>query len=128
MIQQVTANLAVERIEPSAEFFKKVGFEISIQVPEGDHMGFTMLVNGNNQIMYQTRTSLIEDSSGLAAAAVAAPMMLYITVDDLAAVAEKLAGYDIQVAERETFYGAREISYREPGGHIITFAEFPDRT
>jgi len=127
MIQQLTANLAVERVEPSAEFFKKIGFEISVQVPEGDHIGFAILVNGANQVMFQTRTGILEDSKTMAAAAVAAPMMLYVTVDDLEAIKSKMDGYPVQMAERETFYGAKEISYNEPGGHIVTFAEFPDR-
>lgn len=127
MIQQLTPNLAVDRIEPSAEFFEKVGFEVSVQVPEGDHMGFAILVKENNQVMFQTRTSIIEDSEAFAAAAVAAPVMLYVTVSDLAAVAKMLEGYDVNMAERETFYGAKEIGFKEPGGHLVTFAEFPDR-
>jgi len=127
MIQHLTPNLAVDRVEPSAEFFKKIGFEITVQVPEGDHMGFALLALGTNQVMFQTRTGLVEDSDTFADAANATPVMLYVTVDDLAAVAAKMNGYTVLMEERETFYGAKEISYREPGGHIVTFAEFPDR-
>lgn len=93
MIQQLTANLAVDRVEPSADFFKKVGFEISVQVPEDDHMGFAILVQGNNQVMFQTKSGLVADSETFADAANASPVMLYVTVDDLAAVAAKLDGY-----------------------------------
>jgi len=127
MVLQVTANLAVDRIEPSADFFAKIGFEMNIQVPEGDHIGFAILQHGVNQVMFQTRTSLLQDSDAFAAAAVAAPVMLYITVKDLNAIAKRLRDYDIAMPERTTFYGAREIGYREPGGHIVTFAQFADQ-
>jgi hypothetical protein len=38
-----------------------------------------------------------------------------------------MAGADIVVPRRSTFYGADEVFAREPGGHIVGFAEFPDR-
>ena len=127
VILQLTPKLAVDRIEPSAEFFGKVGFTVSVQVPEDDHMGFAILVNGSNQVMYQTRTSLAEDSDTFGAANDVAPVMIYITVEDVDAIAQKLKGYDVAMEMRETFYGAREISYKEPGGHLVTFAEFKEQ-
>ncbi|MCK0070300.1 VOC family protein [Kordiimonas laminariae] len=125
MIQQLTPNLPVDSIEPSAEFFAKIGFEVTVRVPEGGAMGFAILVNGNQQVMYQTYDSLKEDDASLATAG--SPVLLYVTVNDLDAVAEKLKGYDKVMAERTTFYGAREITYREPGGHLVTFAQFPEQ-
>lgn len=126
MIQQLTPNLAVDRIEPSVTFFEKVGFKVSVQVPEGDHLGFAILEQGQNQVMFQTRTSILDDSEAFADAAKATPMMLYITVTDLDAIIAAMNEYPIYMAERKTFYGAREVGYTEPGGHIVTFAEFPD--
>lgn len=126
MIQQLTANLPVDAIEPTAEFFGKVGFEVTVRVPEEGAMGFAILANGTQQVMYQTKESLQEDSATFAGAANTAPVMLYITVDDVKAVAEKLQGYEIAMDWRETFYGAMEIGFKEPGGHLVTFAEFPD--
>ncbi len=124
MIQQLTPNLPVDVIEPSAEFFAKVGFEVTIRVPEEGKMGFAILVNGTQQVMYQTRESLIEDDASLATAG--SPVLLYITVANLDAVAAKLTGYEKAFEERTTFYGAREITYREPGGHLVTFAQFAE--
>ena len=125
MIQQLTPNLPVDSIEPSAEFFSKVGFQVTVRVPEEGTMGFAILVNGSQQVMYQTRESLKEDDAALATAG--SPVLLYVTVSDLDAVAKKLAGYDQVMEERTTFYGAREITYREPGGHLVTFAQFPEQ-
>lgn len=125
MIQQLTANLPVDTIEPSADFFAKVGFEVFVRVPDKGPMGFAILANGTQQVMYQTYASLKEDSAVFAEAG--KPVLLYITVSDLNAVAAKLEGYKIGMEERTTFYGAREITYREPGGHLVTFAEFPNQ-
>ncbi|SDD23958.1 VOC family protein [Kordiimonas lacus] len=125
MITQLTPNLAVDRIEPSAEFFSKVGFEVTVQVPEDDHMGFAILVNGTQQIMFQTRTSIKDDCPEIEDASTGSPVLIFITVPDVKAVAQALNGYDVAMDWRETFYGSTEIGFREPGGHIVTFAQFP---
>lgn len=126
MIQQLTPNLPVDAIEPSAEFLGKIGFEVTVRVPEEGAMDFAILVNGDQQVMFQTKQSLIDDSEAFAAATKVAPVLLYVTVPDVAAVAAVLEGYEVSMDWRETFYGAKEIGFTEPGGHMVTFAEFPD--
>lgn len=125
MILQITANLIVDRIEPSIPFFDRIGFSMDVQVPEDDHIGFAIFINGENQVMFQTRQSLREDSDAFMPAANATgPSLLFITVDDVEAIAEKLADYEVVMPMRDTFYGAKEISFLEPGGHVMTFAQF----
>lgn len=124
---QLTPNLVVDRIEPSVAFFEKVGFTLDVQVPEGDHMGFAILVNGKNQVMYQTRQSLREDDEAFIPAAESkGPSLLFITVSDVEAVAAALDGHEVVMKMRNTFYGAKEISFLEPAGHVVTFAEFSE--
>jgi len=127
MIDQLTANLPVDTIEPSAAFFAKIGFEVAVRVPDEGPMDFAILMHGSQQVMYQTKKSLIDDSPAFAAAANVAPVLLYITVPDVKAVAAVLEGHEVSMDWRETFYGAKEIGFTEPGGHMVTFAEFPDR-
>jgi len=126
MIQQLTPNLPTDAIEPSAEFFAKVGFSVAVRVPDEGMMGFAILANGDQQVMYQTRQSLAEDDALFANAG--SPVFLYVTVSDLDSIAAKLEGYEVAMEERTTFYGAREISYKEPSGHIVTFAQFPEQS
>ncbi len=126
MIHQLTPNLPVDTIEPSANFFGKIGFEVSVRVPEEGPMDFAILMSGTQQVMYQTKQSLVDDSPAFAAASNVAPVLLYITVPDVKAVAAALEGYEISMDWRKTFYGAKEIGFTEPGGHMVTFAEFPD--
>lgn len=126
MIESITPVLPVDRIEPSLDFFARVGFEKVVEVPEGDHLGFVILVQGGVQVTYQTRTSIQEDSGMLASAGEGTPVLLFVKTDDLEACKKALEGYEVAMEERTTFYGAREIGYREPGGHIVTFAEFAE--
>jgi hypothetical protein len=34
-----------------------------------------------------------------------------------------LKGFKIGQPERTAFYGMREVGYRDPGGHFVTFAQ-----
>lgn len=126
-VQSITAVLPVERIEPSVVFFKKIGFLTESEVPEGDHLGFVILKHGTTQLMYQTYASIAGDSDGFADIQKGAPTSIYIVVDDINAVEKALAGEAITIPRRKTFYGAEEIGYREPGGHLITFAKFAEQ-
>jgi hypothetical protein len=123
-IQSITAVLPVERIEPSIEFFKKIDFTTDQAVPEGDHIGFVIVKQGNTQLMYQTYSSIEADIGSLEGVQKGSPTNIYIVVDNIDVIETALKGYEITLKRRKTFYGAEEIGYREPGGHLITFAEF----
>ncbi|WCL54745.1 VOC family protein [Gimibacter soli] len=127
MIRSATPVLPVDRVEASAAFFAKVGFAETVSVPEGDHKGFVILQQGPTQLMFQTRESLIGDSDVFKEGAEAgSPVLLFIEVDNIDSIEAALAGEPVVMEKRETFYGATEIGYREPGGHIVTFAQFKE--
>ena len=44
-------------------------------------------------------------------------------VESLEEIRKKVEGLDILVPHRETSYGSKELWMKEPGGHIIGFAE-----
>lgn len=122
-MKRLTPVLYVEEIEPALEFWERLGFERTAEVPEGDRLGFVILESGPVQVMYQTRTSVQNDAPELADT----PMrgsLLFIEVADLDAVMPALEGVEIAVPRRTTFYGADEIAVREPGGNLVTFAQF----
>lgn len=123
-VESITAVLPVDRIEPSIAFFEKIGFTTDQAVPEGDHIGFIIVKHGETQLMYQTYSSIEGDVGSLGNIQKGAPTNIYIIVSDIDAIDKALSGYDITIPRRKTFYGAEEIGYREPGGHLVTFAEF----
>jgi uncharacterized glyoxalase superfamily protein PhnB len=123
-VKRVTPVLFVEEIEPVLSFWvEALGFGKTIEVPHGDKLGFVALVKDGTEIMYQSYASLGEDMPLVLEAAKKGPTFLYIEVDDLDGVLRALKGYTITQKERTAFYGMREVGFRDPAGHYLTFAQ-----
>jgi len=105
-------------------FWKAIGFAVTVEVPEGDALGFAILSDGEREVMYESRELLAKDMPMLEPRR---PSFLFIEVADLDALAGALSAHEVFLPRRETFYGATEIGFREPGGHCITFAQFRRR-
>ncbi len=124
---KLTPVIFVEEIEPCLDFWtERLGFECTIEVPEGDRLGFAAVQAGNVEVMYQTRASVAGDIPALAEGPFHKSGALFVTVDDLEALLPELEGIEVVVPERTTFYGAREIGVRAPCGTVVLFAEFKD--
>lgn len=120
-----TPVLFVEAIAPCLDFWvRRLGFEQVVEVPHGDEVGFVILQRGAVQVMLQSHASGAEDVPALSEAMRRGPTFLFIKVADIDAVERALAGIEVLMPRRSSFYGAVEIGYREPGGHVITFAQF----
>jgi hypothetical protein len=118
----LTPVLIVDAIEPSLPFWvDRLGFERTVEVPEGEVLGFVILQKGDVLVMLQTRASLAADAPALLPKGFA-PANLFVMVEDLAAVERALEGLDPVLPRRRTFYGMDEIGFREPGGHVVVFA------
>ena len=130
MILQSTPVLFVDKIEPSEAFFAKLGFERTVEVPEGDALGFVIMMHGGRNddgrgVMLQTRTSAAGDMTNVDAELFdRCSGFLFMTVADLGAAERALGGYEQFMPRRDTFYGATEIGFREPGGNHVVLAQF----
>jgi uncharacterized glyoxalase superfamily protein PhnB len=123
-IKKSTPVLFVDAIEPSLPFWQeRLGFERTVEVPDGDRLGFVILSKGAVELMYQTVAMLTRDSAAHAAIFHNDKTFLFVEVENLDVVATALHGFEIVMPRRETFYGSTEIGYREPGGHFVTFAQ-----
>jgi uncharacterized glyoxalase superfamily protein PhnB len=123
-MKKLTPVLFVEAIEPSLEFWVgRLGFQKAVEVPHGDRLGFVLLTHEGVEVMLQTWASLGEDVPAVAALPHGTSSSVYVDVRDFEAVRKRLEGCEIVVPVRKTFYGATEIGVREPGGHIVLFAE-----
>ena len=99
-----------------------MGFTKTVAVPEGDRLGFVILVREGVELMLQTAESVRKDAPSLAPKSETSPAYLFIEVDDFSEVLSRLQGYPIAMPERTTFYGMREIGTFAPGGHVVIFA------
>ena len=124
MIRSLTPVLQVDHIEPVLPFWvDRLGFTLVAQVPHDDAIGFVILQRDGVELMYQTRASVAADvPAALTPGSAGHSVGLYFDVDDLDAVAHALADLEPVVPRRRTFYGADEIGWREPGGHVVLFA------
>ena len=123
-VKKLTPVLFVERIEPVLPFWTEhLGFVKTVEVPEGDHLGFVILQQRDVEVMYQTYASADKDVPAAAAAVRKGPTFLYVEVDNLESLKPALLSADVYLPERHTFYGAREIGVRDPAGHFLTFSQ-----
>ena len=130
LMKRLTPILIVDEIEPCLSFWiDRLGFEKTIEVPEGEKLGFVALVRDGKEIMVQTRASIAKEveTAGLPEIMKSpkGPVVLFIEVASLAEIQKKVEGLELLVPYRETFYGSKELWLQEPGGHIIGFAEMP---
>ncbi|HTQ86487.1 MAG TPA: VOC family protein [Candidatus Solibacter sp.] len=124
MVKKLTPVLFVAEIEPCVKFWtEQLGFTKTVEVPEGNKIGFVILVKGNVELMYQSYASADKDAPAMSAIARKGPTFLYIEVENLEAIKPAIKGAEVVMAERTTFYGAREIGIKDPGGHYLTFAQ-----
>ncbi len=120
---KLTPILLVESIEKSLPFWiGRLGFTKTVEVPEGDQIGFAILVKDAVEVMLQTRESVRKDMPALLGEK-PPESFLFIEVADFDDILRRLEGAEIVVPDRTTFYGMREIGVREPGGHVLVFAK-----
>ena len=122
-LNKLSPVLVVDAIEPCLPFWtERLGFSKTVEVPEGDSLGFVILARDGVEVMYQSRASVRKDIPILADCP-AGGANLYIEVADVAAVERAVKGMELVLPRRKTFYGADEIGVREPGGNAVIFSQ-----
>ena len=123
-ITSITPVLFVDRVEPTRDFFQKAGFEVMFDIPEGDHLGFAGLQRDGLQVMIETRGNANEDVKMQELTRESRRAVVFIEVDDLDELIQAMQGAKVLVERHQTFYKSDELTYEEPGGHLVTFAKF----
>jgi hypothetical protein len=128
-VTKITPLITVEAIEPCLPFWTDLlGFETTVTVPHGDHLGFAILQKGDLELMYQTRASIDADlgASGgpkaLGRELGAGTSTLFIEVGSIDDIIAAIGKTDVVVPRRQTFYGMDEIFVRPPCGTLVGFA------
>lgn len=123
-LKKLTPVLIVDAIEPCLPFWvERLGFQQVAEVPHEGALGFVILVRDGVEVMLQSRASVAADLPVALEGPRGQATILYLTVSDLAATERALAGLTLAVPRRRTFYGAEEVGVREPGGHLVVFAQ-----
>lgn len=120
LFKRMTPVMVVDQVEPSVAFWEALGFRRSVEVPEGAHLGFVALEKDGLEVMVQTATLASHDLPQVDRRGTDAA--LYLEVAELTAV-EAALRHAQPVVRRRAPYGAEELFVREPGGHLIGFAQ-----
>jgi uncharacterized glyoxalase superfamily protein PhnB len=123
-IKKITPVLFVEEIEPCLKFWvDRLGFQKTVEVPEGSKLGFVILEKDGVEVMYQTYASADKDVPTMSTVVRKGPTFLYVEVVNLDPIVAAMKGAEVVMPVRMTFYGAKEIGVKDPAGHFVTFAQ-----
>src|SRR5258708_5440926 len=123
-LQKITANLYVDDVQACVKFWvERLGFAKVMEVPDGKNLAFALLKKGDLDLMYGSYASLNQEPQ-VQAAYRKGTAFLYIVVSDLAPIVSAMQGAELVAPVHTTSYGAKEISVKDPGGNILTFAQF----
>jgi uncharacterized glyoxalase superfamily protein PhnB len=123
-VKRITPVLFVQDIEPCVKFWvERFGFAKTVEVPEGNKLGFVILQKGDVELMYQSYASADKDVSAVSQVVRKGPTFLYVEVENVDQFIGALHGVEVVMPVRTTFYGAKEIGVKDPAGHYVTFAQ-----
>ena len=125
-LKQLTPVMVVDRVEPGIAFWvERLGFTVRNSVPAEDGtLIFASADRDGIEVMYQTRASVVADAPALGKELTGHSITLFLTVDDIDEIERAMAGAPTVKPKHETFYGSTELYVREPGGHVVGFAQF----
>ncbi|HTT68624.1 MAG TPA: VOC family protein [Gemmatimonadales bacterium] len=125
-LKQLTPVLVVDSVEPCLAFWtERFAFTAENQVPGPDgKLIFASAKKGGIEVMYETRKAAVADNVITAKELDGRSCVLFIAVESLDQVERALAGVPVLKARHKTSYGSLEVYVREPGGHVVGFAQF----
>jgi uncharacterized glyoxalase superfamily protein PhnB len=123
-MESLSPNIFVEDMQKTIAFYKVLGFEVVLTVPEmGTDLVWAMLQNGGVTMMFQTFESL-ENELPKILRTNGASQLLYIKLKNIHAFFDGLKDMVTILKPLETtFYGAIEFSIVDNNGYVLTFAE-----
>jgi uncharacterized glyoxalase superfamily protein PhnB len=123
-MDSLSPNIFVYSMNETIGFYKKLGFEVIMTVPEQGDFVWAMMSCGSVTFMFQTFDSLqnelpeIKRDTG-------GPLLFYIKLKGIRIFFEKLQHQQVTILKglEKTFYGATEFSIADNNGFVLTFAE-----
>jgi uncharacterized glyoxalase superfamily protein PhnB len=123
-MESLSPNIFVTDINATIAFYKMLGFDLAISVPEeGPDIVWAMMVKGNVSFMFQTFDSLANEFPEISRTD-GASLLLYIKLKGIRAFFEDIKDkVTVLKGLEKTFYGATEFSILDINNYVLTFAE-----
>lgn len=119
----VSPNIFVKDINQTIEYYKQLGFLVTVTVPESGNYIFAMMTCGNISFMFQTFESLAEELPAISRQN-GGSLLLYIQTKGIRKFYEDIKDkVNVIKGLEKTFYGATEFSILDINNYVLTFAE-----
>jgi uncharacterized glyoxalase superfamily protein PhnB len=122
-MESLAPNVFVKDMNATIAFYKQLGFEVIMSVPEKGEYDWAMMKSGEVIFMFQTFKSLgdvlpeIMRKDG-------GSLLFYIRLKGIRTFHDKIKDKAKVIVElNKTFYGATEFSIVDNNGYVLTFAE-----
>lgn len=122
-MESVTANFFVSDINKTIDFYKQLGFNVVMTVPEEGDITWAMMTCGNVTFMFQTFQSLGNELPSISRQG-GGSLLFYIKTTEIRNFFDQIKD-NVKVVKglEKTFYGATEFSIEDNNGYLLTFAE-----
>lgn len=120
-LDKLTTLLVVDRIESCLPTWEKLGYTVTVRVPETGEANFVIMKGKAGELMMQTHKSLAEDLPAIEKKRPS--FVLYADVGSLPEARKAIPHAKVIVDERKTFYGAKESWVELEGGVFLGLAE-----
>jgi uncharacterized glyoxalase superfamily protein PhnB len=122
-MESLAPNIFVKDMNATIAFYKQLGFETTMTVPEKGEYDWVMMMNQGVTFMFQTFKNLgdvlpeIKRNDG-------GSLLFYIRLKGIRRFHDKIKSKAKVIVElNKTFYGATEFSIVDNNGYVLTFAE-----
>ena len=124
-LNKLAPNLMVEDADRTISFYKDVlGFELVLAVPDGGPTDWAVMKCGNVEMMFQSKTSLVEEIPLLKDREIGGALYFYVEVDDIKGLYANLRDKVTTVRDlRTTSYGMQEFLIQDNNGYLLAFAQ-----
>ena len=122
-MESVSPNIFVKDLSKTIDFYKQLGFELTMTVPETGDYVFALMTCGKITFMFQTFESLADELPTISRQD-GGSLLLYIQI-------KEIRKFHDQVKEKvkiikgleKTFYGSTEFAIQDINNYILVFAE-----
>jgi len=121
-VDSLSPNIFVENMNETIDFYKSIGFQLVMSVPETGDFVWAMMTNGEVSFMFQTFASLGEELPEISRKN-GGSLLFYIKLKNIREFFEQVKDKATVLKGLEvTFYGATEFSILDNNNYVLTFA------
>lgn len=122
-MDSLSPNIFVKDMNATIAFYKQLGFNVIMSVPEEGDFVWAMMACGNVTMMFQTFESLADELPAISRLN-GGSLLLYIKLKNIRTFFERIKEkVTVLKGLEKTFYGATEFSITDNNSYVLTFAE-----